>query len=234
MGFETYVVETINQMNLLLVRSDTHSKQRQDYLLEAAVLGCRTLKQLSGDPGFSSTVEEFADVRIIKGFLEGASDEYKRRESEKVDQFRTIMENSDYFATFLDLEREVMVKAGLSVDIVDSLIKSSRESIEDVQRRARPASEVIETVRLLRDRACILSDDLINEAKDEDRWEGVKERIKKVILGLGGVALIGLNASTLAASVGITAAGSAVSAALGAVFIHNAATDAAKTLGAAM
>jgi hypothetical protein len=233
MGFETYVVETINQMNLLLVRSDTHSKQRQDYLLEAAVLGCRTLKQLSGDTGFSSTVEEFADVRIIKGFLERASDDYKRRESEKVDQFRTIIENSDCFATFLDLELEVMVKAGLSVDIVDSLIKSSRESIEDVQKRAKPASEVIETVRLLRDRACLLSDDLINEAKDEDRWEGVKERIKKVILGLGGVALIGLNASSLAASVGITAAGSAVSAALGAVFITSAAADIAKTLRAA-
>jgi hypothetical protein len=231
MGFEAYLIESVNQINGLLAKSDASPEKTSNYLLEAAAIGCRVLKQLVGDTTLNTAVEEFADVRIIKGFLERTSDEYKRRQA-KADEFRAIIEENEQFEAFLDLEREILIRGGLSRDIVNPLIASSRESVKEVRDRAKPPSEVIEAVRLLRDRACLLADDLIRDAKEEGSWEHLKEKIKKIMLGLGGAALIGLNASSLATSVGITAAGSAVSAAIGATVIQSAAADIAKARGA--
>jgi hypothetical protein len=233
MAFETYLIPIINRMNDLLAKSESDFGRASDYLLEAAVMGCRTLRQLSGDPQVSSIIEEFADVRIIKGFLEKASEEYRRREAQKAEEFRRIIEDPEQFDNFLNLEREVLIKAGVSADVADRLIDSSRESVKEVQERAKPPAEIIETIRLLRDRACLLSDDLIRRAKEEQRWEGIREGIKKIMLGLGGLGLIGLNASSFAASHGMTTVGSVVSSALGGAIIGSAAADLVKAKGAA-
>lgn len=232
MRFEDYLIKSINQMEDLLMKAEAFPGQAPDCLLAAAVLGCRTLKELTGDVNLNSVTEEFADVRIIKGFLDRASSEYKRRQA-KIDEFRSVIEESDRFDDFLDLEREILIKGGLHRDTVEALIEASRESITEVRERAKPPSEVLEAARLLRDRACVLASDLIEEARQQDRWEDIKERIRKVILGLGGAALIGLNASSLAASVGITAALSVVSVGIGGAVVQSAAADIAKSRGAA-
>jgi len=65
---------------------------------------------------------------------------------------------------------------------------------------------------VLRDRAWLVSADLKAKASDETKWDAIKARIKKATLGIGGGALMGLNASASAATVGITSVGSVVSA----------------------
>ncbi|SRR6266542_3247 len=232
MGFETYLIESINQMNSLAVKSEAHPEQRQDCLLEAAVIGCRMLKQLSSDPDFESTLNEFADVRIIRRLQQKASDLDQRRERQLVNEFLTIIDDSTHLEMFLELEREIMIRGGLTLDVVDSLVESMRQSVGSVRERAKPPAEIIDTTRVLRDRACTLANDLVDQAQKDDWWDRASQRVKRILLGLGGGALIGLNSGALATSVGLTAAGSAVSIAIGGAIISSAAADVAKARSA--
>lgn len=232
MPFEIYVVESMNRMDMLLAKSEIHPEQKKDYVLEAALVGCRTLGRLCDDPELVPALDQFSDVRLIVTYIQKTTTRAKRSQRNRVQAFRSIIEDPTNFEHFLTLEREVLLKGGVAPDVVDLLIEQSQEAIDEVRARAKPPSEVLERVRLLRDRACVLSNDLIAEAVADNSWEGIKEKIKRVLLGLGGTAIIGLNASSLAGSVGITAVGSAVSAALGATVLQMATADKAKARGA--
>src|SRR2546425_9389987 len=109
MAFELYVVESANQMNTLLINAELNPEQQSEQIVEAAVIGCRTLKQLVDDKDFRGTVERMADPRLGK-------------ERRMAVEFRTIIEDVDRFDHFLCLEREVLVKGGLVQDLADKLI----------------------------------------------------------------------------------------------------------------
>ncbi len=233
MPIEKYLIESVRQMHTLLVQCEVNPQRNANCLVEASALGCLTLKRLCDDPDFHDVLDEFADVRLISTFIQKQSAKQKRIERKRINEFRSIVENSDNFEMFLDLEKEVLLRGGVPAEVTELLIEASLETIEEIRARAKPPSEVMEIVRVLRDRACLVSADLKAKAIDESRWDGIKARIRKTTLGIGGAALIGLNASALAATVGITSVGSVVSAALGGAVLSGAAADIGKSRGAA-
>jgi hypothetical protein len=228
MPFETYLVESIKQMTTLVIQSDASAEQHSKCLMQAAEIGCRTLDRLCKDPELPQKLEQAVDVRIIARFMERSTEREQRRQREQVAEFRNIVENPDNFKNFLELEREILIKGGVPYEVVDLLIEASYQTLDEIKARATPPEELNSRVHLLRDRACLLSHDLETDAADKQRWGNIKSKIKIATLGIGGVALAGLNLGALAASVGMTAVGSNVSVAIGVGIASNAAVEIVK------
>jgi len=228
MSFQTYLIESVQQMDALLLQSDL-DKEPDQTLLKAAAIGCRTLGKLCEDPELPRTFEQAADVRIIARFMEKASEREQRASRQRVQEFRNIIENPDRFNEFLALERELLIKGGVPLDVVDLLIEASYRAVDEIKVRARPPEEMMSTVVLLRDRACLLFNDMKSNAADLERWGRLKGKIKLTVAGLGGIGLAGLNVSALAVSMGITTVGSTVSTAIGGGIISGAAAELLKT-----
>jgi hypothetical protein len=149
------------------------------------------------------------------------------------DEFRKLVEREESFEEFLRIEYDVLVKGGLFPDIAAALIQESRRTLRNVRERARPADEVVDAARRLRDQACRLSDELIKQAQEDRTWARFKDRVKRIIKGIGGAAVIGVNAATFISTAATPAAPAtiamgAVSAAIGGEIIKNAAAPLAR------
>jgi hypothetical protein len=228
MSFQTYLIESVQQMDALLLQSDL-DKEPDQTLLKAAAIGCRTLGKLCEDPELPRTFEQAADVRVIARFMEKASEREQRASRERVQEFRNIIENPDRFKEFLELERELLIKGNVPFHVVDLLIEASYRALDEIKVRAKPPDEIMSTVLLLRDRACLLFNDMKTSAVDLRRWGRLREKIKLTVVGIGGIGLVGLNASALALSIGITTVGSTVSGAIGGGIISGVAGELLKT-----
>jgi len=216
MGFETYLVPQINKMHDLMIQAKVYPKQEGDKIIEAAVIGCETLRRLVDDPTFHRIIQQLSADRIDK-------------QGSTTREFMNIVENSETFEAFLKIEYQVLNRGGLFPDITADLIYACRHAFEQVRDRAQPASEVIEAARRLQDQACRTADDLIKESKDTVWWDGVRDKVKRIIMGTGGAALAGLNAAaaipTIATPVApLTVALAAASGAFGGAIIQNAAS----------
>lgn len=232
MSFETYLVEDLKQINGLLLQADLTPDECAEHLRTAAAIGCRTLRKLCDDPELRQKLEQFADVRIITSFMMKESEHEQRRRREILQEFKAIIENPEQFKAFLELERELLIKGGVPQEAVNLIIEAIHRALDDVKNRAKPPDEVIAAALLLRDRSCLLSDDLKASVADRKRWGNVRAKIKIVMIGIGGAAVIGLDVSALAASVGITTAGSTVSSAIGGGIISGAAAELMKPMQA--
>jgi hypothetical protein len=225
MPFETYLVESIKQMNALVIQADLSAEQHSKCLTEAAAIGCRTLDKLCKDPELPQKLEQAADVRIIARFMQRASEREQRRQRELVAEFRNIVEDPKNFEVFLELEREVMIRGGIPHEVVDLLIEASYRAVGEIKARAKPPEELSANIHVLRDRACLLFQDLKTDAVYKQKWGNIKSKIKIATVGIGGAALIGLNLTALAASLGMTTVGSGVSASIGGGSVSGAALE---------
>jgi len=225
MSFETYLIDSIKQMNTLLIQADLSAEQPSKCLLDAAAIGCRALGKLCNDPELPRKLEQAADVRIIARFMEKASERKQRSQRELVAEFRRIVESPEHFKEFLELEREILTKGGIPYEVVDLLIEASYKALKEVKARAKPPEELTANVHLLRDRACLLFHDLEADAGDKQRWGNIKGKIKIAMVGVGGAAMIGLNLSALAASLGMTTVGSGISSSIGGGIVSGAALE---------
>ena len=220
MAYELYVVESANQMNQLLIKVELDPEQQGEEIVEAAAIGCRTLKQIVDDSGFRRTVERMAALRLDKF-------------GSTTQEFKDILDDFDKFERFLCLEHEVIVKGGIAADLADKVVDQCRAALNLVTKRVQTPDEVLEAVRTLRDQACDRSRILVAQSANCRKASEMEGQLWKITIGLGGAALIGLNAAIAATtaipSVGLTAAGAAVSAAFGGAIIRNATTTTPKT-----
>jgi hypothetical protein len=222
MGFESYLIENVNQIHSLTVQAKVHPDRQSEKLLEATAIGCETLKRLVEDRSFSRTVEELSSARSYR--VGSGADQFRQHDT---DEFRKLVEREESFEEFLRIEYDILVKSGLFADIAAELIQESRGALKSVRERARPASEVVDAARRLRDQACQISDELIKQAQEDRTWERFKDRIKKIIKGIGGLAVIGVNAAAFISTAATPAAPAtlamgAVSGAIGGEILKNA------------
>lgn len=215
MGFETYLIEHVNQMHDLMIEADVHPEDENTNLVEAAVIGCETLKRLIGDKSFLRTVEQMSTARLDERGHTGR-------------EFLHIVDNMNNFEEFLKIEHKLLLESGLFPDIAATLISLSRNALDDVRDRAKPASEVIDAARTLTDQACETAHDLVEKAQRTNKWDTLKDRLKRIMMGIGGAAVIGVDAAaalpTAVTPVApLTVAMGAVSAAFGASLVQNAA-----------
>lgn len=223
MGFENYLIQNVNELHSLSIQAQLYPDEEDIKLHEATLIGCDTLKRLVDDRSFARTVEELSAARFAK--LEFQEKDLGRHQS---DEFRQLINREDSFEAFLKIEYDIMVKAGLFPDVVALLIQESRLALASVKEGAVPPAEVIEAVMRLRDQACRMATDFNDDAAEDRKWEKWKGRIKRVVKGIGGAALVGVNAATFASTAATpaalaTGAMGAVSGAIGIDIVKNAA-----------
>ena len=214
MGFETYLIENINKMHDLIIQTELHPDDEARYLTEAAVIGCEALTRLSGDNSFLSTVQQMSAARV---------DALGHTRQE----FLKVIDNLNSFEEFLKIEHELLLASGLFPDVAAPLIGLTRKALDEVRSRAKPAAEVMEAVRTLTDQACNTARDLLNEAAGHKKWGGLKDKLKRVMMGLGGAALVGVNAAAVLPTAitpvaALTIAMGAASTAFGVSIVQNA------------
>jgi hypothetical protein len=205
MAFETYLIEAANVMKLRLNQAEAHPEQAEDNLGEASVIGCDTLRRLSEDENFRQTLERMVETRTRIG-----------------QDFRIVTDDLAHFEFFLGVERDLLVRGGLSEELADELIQECRNVLENVKRRQAAPREILDSVYSIRDRTCELSASLVQRRREAiEREREARERaqttrmLRRAVMVIGGAAIVGINVSALAATLGVSAVGSAVSQALG-------------------
>src|SRR5215216_3335540 len=133
MAFELYVIQGANQMNQLLIKTELTLQRQGEQIVEASVIGCRTLRQLVEDSDFRRTLGKMVDPRL-------------GRDWSMTNEFKGILDNVDKFEYFLRLEHEVLVKGGIAVDLADRLVNQCRVELNLVRNSAQTSDEIFESV----------------------------------------------------------------------------------------
>lgn len=172
------------------------------YLMEASAIACGALGRLQENPRFRENVERVYSISS---------------------QLADVDEFSDSFEEFMQAEREILVKGGLSATSVSLLTAQCRTCIRNLHDRRGDPQDVIEAVGTLRTAACEIADQLSGKHHDDERLRQWRKRARIVGLGLGGATIIGLNFSPLTTTVGLSTAGSQLSGEIGVGMIYTAA-----------
>lgn len=223
MGFEILLIERYKSMAVLLDKADKSIEPNQGSLMEAAVIGCSALKDLAAE----NISNEF---RQAVRQLEGA-----RRESRA--EFVAITQTFGHFSTFLTVERRVLIAGGFPEYLANQIIQWCFDSYEELRKGEMDSDALFERVRLLRNQACELAEELKTGVKQEAENESSKRILKSILKAMAGAALIGLNAiaafPTGAATASLTVAGAAISGVAGSLLLNSAWSPRAKGAGGA-
>jgi hypothetical protein len=195
-----YLSETANQMQVLCMGNEP---EPQD-MVKAAQMGCRATEQLEQDNNFFESVNLLSD---------------RRREYD--DAFRQIISDLNHLRNFLQVERQVMLKGGMSPQLVDTLMIKIEETFAMITQSRIDAERLRGGLQSIRYQACRLSDTMERAARmaaPQERQETArrtKRHLFFVLYTLGGAGIVLLNTSPIAVQLGLSEAGSAVSGAIG-------------------
>lgn len=228
MGFETFLLDATQRMISLLDKGDAYEDEELECVMEAAVIGCNALTDLVKNPDFRNTL---GDIR--------------RFQRENTTELRKNLEDLEAFEDFLRVEHKVLLQGGFPEYLAEQIIQWCANVRQEVLKHTRTPDEIISDAEKLQDQACTLAGELKERLKEETEIKKSKGRLKKIVKGTAGFALIGLNAAlgitagvttapvTAGASILLAGAGVATSAALGAGIANNAASHDAASGGRA-
>lgn len=195
-----YVVEATNE--IFRVMSGPQEPTRET-LSAALTLGCEVLERLSRDRQF------FESLRSL--LQENAHD---------TPEYQSIIQDLACFTSeFLSLETEQLKKTGLSCDAISSLIADADRLYKQVANKGSLDLVALRAnIIKLRNEACRFSRTL---DYGPTRRHAI-DFLGPLGLGVGGAAIIGLNAGAFGLSAGMSVAASQVSATLGTALITTA------------
>lgn len=199
-----YLVAAANQIFILLNRSPIPT---QNELSEAANLGCNALQRLSNDEIF------FRDVATLGSRLASNLRAFRR--------ITGVDNNSlSHFLTFWEGEKSLLIRAGFSEEVIELISTAIEETINGVRRGRLSVDELRILINRVRDLACRQAQRLHEQTQEsEEVREESRRQLQRILYALIGAAVVALDASTLAPSVGLTTAGTAVSGAFGAALM---------------
>jgi hypothetical protein len=138
---------------------------------------------------------------------------------------KQIITGRVHFEHFLGIERRLLEEAGTDPALADAIIGrclQAREATRHGKFDANAFSGALEELRL---RVCGVLGELRETAFDQPSQRQMPRRLASVLNGVFGCVVVGLDASTLAATVGLSTAGSAVSIAVGGAIVSQAIAD---------
>ena len=192
----SYLVSATNEMFSILSRSLEPSQLE---LCEAFAVGCMTLRRLRKDEEF------FKAANLLR----------KHRNANRKDFTAIITDVNHFTQGFLVIERKAMLAAGISVASWEYLARCTEGIRDRIARAPFKFEDLTIAISKLRKIVREIADELQEAEVKADRRGRIQNAFGKMVLGIGGAAMIGVNASALAATVGLSPAGSAVSAAVG-------------------
>lgn len=176
------------------------------HLIQCATTGCSLL---SNDAYMQALVD---DARMLQ------HQRWRRRRDMQVITGR-------HFEVFLGVESRLLQQAGIDRGLIDIIIGRCREAREPVRRGNFDPNAFTAALGDLRLEVCGVLAELLRATLAQRPPDQPSQRLAAVLKGVCGCVVVGLDASALASTVGLTAAGSAVSIAVGTAMVGQAITD---------
>jgi hypothetical protein len=145
-------------------------------LWKACTLGCRTLGVLSDDKEF------FEQLYAAGNASTALSDEVKK-----------VFEDLARFDDFLRMEERCLTDAGVEPAQVKRLLQEAREVRHVTRNRSMDANAIQVGLNKLRNETCNMAEQLETKGAVDDRHGELREILRKVALGVGGAAVVGVN-----------------------------------------
>jgi hypothetical protein len=170
-----------------------------DLPIRAATASYTALRDVIVDPCFRSVVESV-----------------QRTTEETRTEFDQILASRKAFQHVLNNETTLLYSAGADDALITLLLNLTRTMHEQQRIKALQMEELYQSLMRLRDEVATIRADLqVNQEMRKPAKRGWRKRIQDTVIGIGGVALVGLNVSAAAATLGLGLAGMAVSGAIG-------------------
>lgn len=182
-------------------------QQSGSLLLQCATIGCSLL---SNDMYVQALIE---DARTGKEQLR-----FHRRD-------KRIITGRTHFDHFLKIEGRLLEEAGTDPGLAEAIIGRCREARKATRYSKFDANAFGGALEELRLAVCGVLGELRETSPNQPPPPQASGRLTSVLKGLGGCVVVGLDASSLAATVRLTAAGSAVSIAVGGAIVGQAITE---------
>lgn len=176
-------------------------------LLECAMTGCSLL---SNGMYVQALVE---DARACQERLW-----FNRRDVQEIT-------GRSHFEYFLGIERSLLQEAGMDAGVTEALIDQCRAARKAPRRGKFNADAFSGALEELRLAVCSILAELRKATFDEHSQHQMSRHLASVFKGFCGCVLVGVDASSLAPTVGLSAAGSAVSIAVGSAIVGQAITE---------
>jgi hypothetical protein len=186
-------------------RSRGHLEPRG--LLESATIGCSLL---SNDMYVQALVADARSGQERKWF--------HRRDVREIT-------GRAHFEYFLGIERRLLREAGMDPEVTEAIINRCRVDRKAPRRGEFDANTFSGALEELRLAVCGVLAELREASFDQPPQDQMFRRLGSVFTGVCGCVVVGLDASSLAVSVGLSAPGSAVSIAVGGAIVGQALTD---------
>lgn len=190
-----YLIKAADDMFEILAR---RVEPTSSELNEFFAIACSTLKRLERDGGFIKAVEQ-------------AGSEWRLNPS-----VVAIISDVRHFTDgFLQIERKVMLAAGLD-ECTWSYLRQAVEAVRNYSvHMGINSRRIMDSVTYLREMACDIGTELGKSIEKSATRRRALNAATRVAFGVGGGALIGVNASSIAVTIGLSTAGAAVSTAVG-------------------
>jgi hypothetical protein len=134
---------------------------------------------------------------------------------------REIM-NIDHFEFFLEAERRLLMEAGVDPSLAAAIIQRCQDGREGASRSEFNTIQFSSALEELRDAVCGILAELRGSIFQQSSPNRLRRRLRASFEGVCGGVIVGLDATALAVSIGLSTAGSAVSGALGAAIVADA------------
>jgi hypothetical protein len=208
------LVAAANQMHksLTLYEADRDlGNQEAESLVQCAVIGCSVL----GNGVYVQALVD--DARALRG----TAANYRRN--------MHLITGVDHFEYFLQIERSLLELAGADQGLIEIIFEKCRDARREARRGEINVAAFRDALEELRITACGTLIELRNATTNQRAPQQFARRLGTVLTGCCGCVVVGLDASILAPTVGLSAAGSAVSITVGGAIVAQAITDLAAT-----
>lgn len=138
---------------------------------------------------------------------------------------RRVITAPGHFEHFLGIERRLLEQGGTDSRLTEEIIGRCREARKSTRQGKFDTNAFSGALEELRVAVCGVLVDLRKEMLDQPPAHQLFGRLAAVLKGLCGCVVVGLDASRLAATAGLSDAGSAVSIAVGTAIVGQAITD---------
>ena len=206
-----YLIAAGNEMFLLLSQ-----QPGVEQLTRIASIACNALRRLAEDQEFYNDFRELV----------------QRRDADR-SAFASIIGDLKHFVYgFQELERRLLIDGGVNAQLAEVLAEMAQALIQAIKYWQPNAADawqgspetLRQDVERIRDAVCDLENSLRQGAQEREQLLKQSRYLRRVTFAIGGALMVGLNASALAISLGLSAPGSAVSGAVGGALIGAAVT----------
>jgi len=183
------------------------NRESRGLLAQCATTGCSLL---SNDANVQALVEDARTLRDIP--------RHYRRD-------RHVITGRAHFEYFLGVELRLLEQAGTDPGLTELIIGRCREAREAARHGRFDANAFSGALGELRLAVCGVLAELRKATFDQRPPDQLSRRLVAVLKGFCGCVVVGLDGSTLAPTVGLSAAGAAVSITVGGAIVAQAIAD---------